>query len=105
MITMSSLFVVTLDSQQLLVMAHNLWCTSLECHNLAQVILHLRHRIHLGSDAVKHIASFLKLRQVIFDADDLQFFGLTVEDADEASLKKSYCKKGLGQPSRQRWQQ
>ena len=106
---MSSLFVVTLDSKsvvlrvllllrgnlQLLVMVHNLWCTSLECHNLAQVILHLRHRIHLGSDAVKHIASFLKLRQVIFDADDLQFFGLTVEDADEASLKKSYCKKAL----------
>ena len=69
MITMSSLFVVTLDSKsvvlrvllllrgnlQLLVMVHNLWCTSLECHNLAQVILHLRHRIHLGSDAVKNI--------------------------------------------------
>ena len=75
---MSSLFVVTLDSKsvvlrvllllrgnlQLLVMVHNLWCTSLECHNLAQVILHLRHRIHLGSDAVKHIASFLKLPEL-----------------------------------------
>ena len=75
---MSSLFVVTLDSKsvvlrvllllrgnlQLLVMVHNLWCTSLECHNLAQVILHLRHRIHLGSDAVKNIVSFLKLPEL-----------------------------------------
>ena len=37
----------------------------------------------------------LFLRQVIFDAGDLHVFGLTVEDADEASLKKSYCKKAL----------
>ena len=41
------------------------------------------------------LSNSLLLRQVIFDADDLQFFGLTVEDADEASLKKSYCKKAL----------
>ena len=31
----------------------------------------------------------------IFDAQDLHFFGLTAEDADEASLRKTYFKKCL----------
>ena len=31
----------------------------------------------------------------IFDAGDLHFFDLTAEDADEASLRKSYFRKSL----------
>ena len=45
-------------------MLHNLWCASLDCHNLAQVILHLRPRIDLDRCIVRQIVSFLKLPEL-----------------------------------------
>lgn len=45
-------------------MVHKLWITSSECHNLAQLISHLRPRINLESCIVSHIESFLKLPEL-----------------------------------------
>ena len=42
-------------------MVHNLWCTSQDCLNLSQLVLHLRTRISLTKDVVNRIASYLKL--------------------------------------------
>ena len=42
-------------------MVHNLWCTSQDCLNLSQLVLHLRTRINLTKDVVNRIASYLKL--------------------------------------------
>ena len=36
------------------------WCRSLDCHNLAQLVLHLRQSISLGNEVSQCIASFLK---------------------------------------------
>ena len=45
-------------------MVHKLWITSSDCHNLAQLISHLRPRINLESCIVSHIESFLKLPEL-----------------------------------------
>ena len=42
-------------------MVHNLWCTSQDCRNLSQLVLHLRTRSNLTKDVANYIASFLKL--------------------------------------------
>ena len=45
----------------LLAMLHTLWCKSLECHNLLQLVCHLRQTMPLPKDATDCIVRFLKL--------------------------------------------
>ena len=52
-----ALFALSLES----VAMHIMWCRSLDCHNVALLLAHLRPWIILGKDVANHIASFLKL--------------------------------------------
>ena len=45
-------------------MVHKLWCTSLDCHSLARLLLHLRPGFHLPSGVANRIALFLKLPEL-----------------------------------------